>query len=147
MSMTRSFRCGTRTRTPLPSVSIAKRRCWSGSQPGPMSGPRSRWQSGSEQGRPLSRCFPIPVNATSVLISNALQSRGGVRMTVSVYIPTPFRRATNDKSKVELEVSNVEQLLDELEKSFSGMKGLVRDEAGKIQHHVNVYVNNEAIDA
>lgn len=68
-------------------------------------------------------------------------------MAVSVYIPTPFRRATNDKSKVELEVSNVEQLLDELEKSYSGMKGLVRDEAGKIHHHVNVYVNNEAIDA
>ena len=68
-------------------------------------------------------------------------------MAVSVYVPTPFRRATNDKSKLELEVENVEQLLDELEKSFSGMKGLVRDDAGQIHDHVNIYVNNEAIDA
>ncbi|HLC41383.1 MAG TPA: MoaD family protein [Methylomirabilota bacterium] len=68
-------------------------------------------------------------------------------MGVSVYIPTPFRRVTQDKSKVELDVSSVEQLLNELEKSFSGMKGLVRDDAGEIHNHVNIYVNNEAIDA
>jgi molybdopterin synthase sulfur carrier subunit len=68
-------------------------------------------------------------------------------MAVSVYIPTPFRRVTQDKSNVELEVSNEEQLLDEMEKSYSGMKGLVRDDAGEIHNHVNIYVNNEAIDA
>jgi molybdopterin synthase sulfur carrier subunit len=68
-------------------------------------------------------------------------------MAVQVYIPTPFRRATNDQARVELEASQVAELLDRLEKRFTGMKGLVRNEEGKIHHHVNVYVNNEAIDA
>ena len=68
-------------------------------------------------------------------------------MAVSVYIPTPFRRATQDKSKVELEARDVEQLLTQLEMTFSGLKGLVRDDAGNVHHHVNIYVNNEAIEA
>ena len=68
-------------------------------------------------------------------------------MAVHVHIPTPFRRATNDQSGLEFEVSSVNQLLDELEASYSGMKGLVRNEAGKVHDHVNIYVNNEAIEA
>jgi molybdopterin synthase sulfur carrier subunit len=38
-------------------------------------------------------------------------------------------------------------LLDELERSFGGLKGLVRNEKGEVHHHVNIYVNSEAIDA
>ena len=68
-------------------------------------------------------------------------------MAVRIYIPTPFRRATNNKDKVELEASDVRQLLDRLEARFSGLRGLVRDERGEIHRHVNIYVNNEEIEA
>jgi molybdopterin synthase sulfur carrier subunit len=68
-------------------------------------------------------------------------------MPVQVYIPTPFRRATSNKDRVELHAQDVRQLLDELESRFDGLKGLVRDEQGEIHHHVNIYVNNEAIEA
>ncbi len=68
-------------------------------------------------------------------------------MQVQVYIPTPFRRATNNRDRVELEAPNVRRLLDQLEASFGGLKGLVRNEEGQVHHHVNVYVNNEAIEA
>jgi MoaD family protein len=68
-------------------------------------------------------------------------------MTVDVYIPTPFRRATNNKDKVSVEALDVRGLLDELEDRFSALKGLVRNEAGEIHDHVNVYVNSEAIES
>lgn len=68
-------------------------------------------------------------------------------MPVLVYIPTPFRGATNNKDRVELQAPTVLQLLDELERRYDGLRGLVRDERGEIHRHVNIYVNNEAIEA
>ena len=68
-------------------------------------------------------------------------------MSVQVYIPTPFRRATNNKDRVEMDAADVRSLLDELEGHYSGLKGLVRNEQGDIHDHVNIYVNNEGIDA
>ena len=68
-------------------------------------------------------------------------------MPVLIYIPTPFRRATNNKDRVELQAPTVLQLLDELERRYDGLRGLVRDERGEIHRHVNIYVNNEAIEA
>ncbi len=68
-------------------------------------------------------------------------------MPVHVYIPTAFRQATANAATVEVEASDVHALLETLEKRYDGLRGLVRDEAGKIHHHVNVYVNNEAIEA
>ena len=37
-------------------------------------------------------------------------------MSVQVYIPTPFRRATNNQDRLSLEAPDVETLLDELAK-------------------------------
>jgi sulfur-carrier protein len=68
-------------------------------------------------------------------------------MSVQVYIPTPFRRATNNKDRVSMEAADVKALLDELEEHFGGLKGLVRNERGAVHDHVNIYVNNEGIDA
>ena len=68
-------------------------------------------------------------------------------MAVKVYIPTPFRRATNNKDKVEVEAADIGRLLDRLEADFSGLKGLVRNEKGEVHHHVNIYVNSEGIEA
>jgi sulfur-carrier protein len=66
---------------------------------------------------------------------------------VTVYIPTPFRRATNNRDRVEARASTVAGLLDELEEAYAPLKGLVRNERGAVHQHVNIYVNNEAIDA
>jgi sulfur-carrier protein len=68
-------------------------------------------------------------------------------MGVKVYIPTPFRRATGNRDRVEVEATTVAGLLDELERSFAALKGLVRNDGGEVHHHVNIYVNTEAIDA
>jgi molybdopterin converting factor small subunit len=66
-------------------------------------------------------------------------------MAVSVYIPTPFRAATGNQPRVDVEASDVRRLLDALEGRFEGLRGLVRDAAGEVHHHVNVYVNGEEI--
>jgi sulfur-carrier protein len=67
-------------------------------------------------------------------------------MAVKVYIPTPFRRATGNRDRIEVAASDVGGLLDELERSFSGLKGLVRNDQGEVHDHVNIYVNSDAID-
>src|SRR5215470_2782226 len=66
-------------------------------------------------------------------------------MGVSVYIPTPFRRATANQDRVEIDASDVKGLLDALEQRFDGLRGLVRNDAGAVHHHVNVYVNGDEI--
>ena len=66
-------------------------------------------------------------------------------MAVSVYIPTPFRRATANEAKVEIDAGDVQELLDTLEARFEGLRGLIRDAGGQVHHHVNVYVNGEEI--
>jgi len=68
-------------------------------------------------------------------------------MAVTVYIPTPFRRATNNRDRLQASAKSVGALLDELEGTFAGLKGLVRNEGGELHHHVNIYVNSEAIEA
>jgi molybdopterin synthase sulfur carrier subunit len=66
-------------------------------------------------------------------------------MGVSVYIPTPFRRATANEPRIDVDAVDVKQLLDALEGRYDGLRGLMRDEAGEVHHHVNVYVNGEEI--
>jgi molybdopterin synthase sulfur carrier subunit len=68
-------------------------------------------------------------------------------MAVTVYIPTSFRRATNNRDRVEVTAIDISRLLDQLEASYGGLKGLVRDEDGEVHHHVNIYVNSEAIES
>ncbi|MBI4268757.1 MAG: MoaD family protein [Candidatus Rokubacteria bacterium] len=68
-------------------------------------------------------------------------------MAVTVYIPTPFRRATSNRDRVEVSAATVGGLLDELERAHPGLKGLVRGDGGEVHRHVNIYVNNEAIEA
>jgi molybdopterin synthase sulfur carrier subunit len=68
-------------------------------------------------------------------------------VAVTVYIPTSFRRATNNRDRVEVTAVDVSRLLDQLEASYGGLKGLVRDEGGEVHQHVNIYVNGEAIES
>jgi molybdopterin synthase sulfur carrier subunit len=67
-------------------------------------------------------------------------------MGVIVYIPTPFRRATQNRDRIEVQAEDVAHLLDHLETAYGSFKGLVRNESGEVHHHVNIYVNSEAIE-
>lgn len=67
-------------------------------------------------------------------------------MTVTVYIPTPFRRATGNRDRVEVTAPDLAALLDELERAHGGLRGLLRNEAGEVHQHVAIYVNAEPIE-
>jgi molybdopterin synthase sulfur carrier subunit len=68
-------------------------------------------------------------------------------MAVTVYIPTPFRRATSNRDRVQVRSGDVSAALDELEAAYDGLRGLVRNERGEVHRHIAIYVNSEAIDA
>jgi molybdopterin synthase sulfur carrier subunit len=66
-------------------------------------------------------------------------------MAVTVRIPTPLRRFTNDQSDVEIDGGTVGEVMDNLEAAHAGIKEKLVDEAGDIRRFVNVYVNDEDI--
>jgi sulfur-carrier protein len=63
----------------------------------------------------------------------------------SVRIPTPLRRLTQDKDEVNINASNVAELIDVLEQQFPGIKDRLCDEDGQVRRFINFYVNNEDI--
>ena len=65
----------------------------------------------------------------------------------TVYIPTPFRRATANRDRVEVSAPDVARLLDALEREHGGLKGLVRNARGEVHAHVAIYVNGEGIES
>ena len=68
-------------------------------------------------------------------------------MAVRVYIPTPFRRLTGNRSFVEADGLNVAGVLQDMEQRFPGFGEMVFDADRQILSHVNVYVNNHEISS
>ena len=66
-------------------------------------------------------------------------------MPITVNIPTPLRKLTNNLSEVELEAGTVGQLIDGLEGAYGGMAEKLLDEGGAIRRYVNIFVNDEDI--
>ena len=66
-------------------------------------------------------------------------------MAVSVRIPGPLRRVTNNQDKVEVEAANLADLVAGLEERFPGMKERLLDEGGQLRHFINFYVNGEDV--
>lgn len=66
-------------------------------------------------------------------------------MSVTVRIPTPLRRLTQNLAEVETEGANIEGIIDNLEASYPGMKERLCDESGNIRRFVNIYLNDEDI--
>ena len=66
-------------------------------------------------------------------------------MGVTVRIPTPLRRLTAGTDQVQLEVSDLSQMIDRLETDYPGVKERLLDEDGELRYFVNIYVNGEDI--
>ncbi len=66
-------------------------------------------------------------------------------MSVVVRIPTPLRRMTNGESKVEVESSNLGELVEKLDGAYPGFKDRLVDENGELRYFVNIYVNGEDV--
>lgn len=66
-------------------------------------------------------------------------------MSIKVRIPTPLQKLTANAAEVEIEGKTVQELIENLEKKFPGIKERVTDEQGKLRRFVNIYVNEEDI--
>ena len=66
-------------------------------------------------------------------------------MSVLVRIPTPLRRMTNGRAKVEMESSNLSELVEKLDSEYPGFKERLVDENGELRYFVNIYVNGEDV--
>ncbi|MFH1347504.1 MAG: MoaD/ThiS family protein [Candidatus Margulisiibacteriota bacterium] len=66
-------------------------------------------------------------------------------MSIKVRIPQPLQKLTQGKELVEASASDVKSLIDDLEKSFPGIKDRICDESGKVRRFINIYVNDEDV--
>jgi sulfur-carrier protein len=66
-------------------------------------------------------------------------------MSVSVRIPTILRTYTGGESEVSAAGATLAEVIDDLEASYSGIRGRVLDDAGELRRFVNVYVDNEDV--
>ncbi len=66
-------------------------------------------------------------------------------MSVTVKIPTPLRRLTQDKDIVQVDAGSLAEAISGLDSSFPGIKERICDEAGELRRFVNVYINGEDV--
>ena len=66
-------------------------------------------------------------------------------MAITVNIPTPLRKLTENKAEVESEAASVGELIDSLENAHAGIKEKLLDESGEIRRYVNIFINDEDI--
>jgi len=66
-------------------------------------------------------------------------------MPITVRIPAPLQKVTQNKAEVVLSGSNIREMIDGLERNFPGIKERICDEKGNIRRFINIYVNEEDI--
>jgi len=66
-------------------------------------------------------------------------------MPVTVRIPTPLRKLTDNQAEVVIEAGTVAELVDNLDSAYRGIGEKLCDENGAIRRYVNVYVNDEDV--
>ena len=66
-------------------------------------------------------------------------------MPVTVRIPTILRTYTGGASEVTAEGGTLAEVLDDLERNYTGIKARVLDETGALRRFVNVYVGNDDV--
>ena len=66
-------------------------------------------------------------------------------MSVTVRIPTPLRKLTNELDVVSGDGDTLMACINLLEGQYPGLKERLCDEAGELRRFVNVYVNGEDV--
>lgn len=66
-------------------------------------------------------------------------------MAVSVLIPTPMRKQTNEQDTVEVNAGTIASMVSELTAQFPGIEKRLVDDKGELRRFINFYVNEEDI--
>lgn len=60
-----------------------------------------------------------------------------------VTIPTPLRSYTNQQSEVEAEGATLGELVEDLDRSFPGIRFRMIDEQDRIRKHIRLFINGQ----
>ncbi len=63
----------------------------------------------------------------------------------TVHIPTALRKYTQTQAQVQVEGSNVQDLLTALEKTYPGIGERLLDASGDVRRFINIFVGDEDI--
>jgi molybdopterin synthase sulfur carrier subunit len=66
-------------------------------------------------------------------------------MPVMVRIPTPLRSITKGNAEVQAKGTTVDDVMQDLERQFPGMRERLVDEKGELRRFINLYVNEEDV--
>ena len=66
-------------------------------------------------------------------------------MSVTVRIPTPLRKITNELDVVSGDSGTLLVCIEGLDGQFPGLKDRLVDEEGEIRRFVNIYINGEDV--
>lgn len=64
---------------------------------------------------------------------------------IKVRIPTPLRPLTKNQGEVDIAATSIEDLVNNLESAYPGIKARLCDDTGELRRFVNIYVNEEDI--
>ena len=63
----------------------------------------------------------------------------------TVRIPSPLRKYTHSQSKVQADGATINEVIEDLEAQYPGVKSRLCDDSGQIKRYVNVFVNGDEI--
>ena len=66
-------------------------------------------------------------------------------MPVTVRIPTPLRKQTQDQDSVKISGATIGAVVDNLNQQYPGLKERLCDEKGELRRFVNIYLNEQDI--
>ncbi len=66
-------------------------------------------------------------------------------MTVTVRIPMPLRKLTNEQDVVSSDGGTLMACIEALDQQFPGFRERLLDETGELRRFLNVYVNGEDV--
>jgi molybdopterin synthase sulfur carrier subunit len=66
-------------------------------------------------------------------------------MSLKVVIPTPLRKFTAGAESVQVEAKTIQEVLDNLESKYPGIRGSLCDEKGGLRRFINIYLDGEDV--
>ena len=66
-------------------------------------------------------------------------------MSITVRIPTPLRKLTNEQDVVTGDGATLMACIDGLDGTYPGLKERLLDETGDLRRFVNIYINGEDV--
>jgi len=66
-------------------------------------------------------------------------------MHVKVRIPTPLRTITKGSAEVQCKGDTVDDVMQDLERQYPGLRDRLMDEKGELRRFINLYVNEDDV--